>query len=197
MGPRDRDAGGGDVTLQVWTARVSYGGADRLDVTRKSADEWGKSFAPSWALLRPALDARRVAEGLMAQGHAALESGGDEWGPTREAERVLEQAWSAYVPAYVDEMRRSYVTRRSDWERLLSMSRATLVCYCVDHEQCHRTLLARDILPRLGATYMGEVAPGAGTWAQGQHASSVSDHSDRPRAVGDRPRCSEDPSRAP
>ena len=139
MGPRDRDAGGGDVTLQVWTARVSYGGPGRLDVTRKSGDEWAKTFAPSWGLLRPALRARESSAECMAA------------------------AWAWYVPRFIDEMRRSYTERRADWDRLLAMPRAVLVCYCVDHEQCHRTLLARDILPKLGATYMGEVAPGAGT----------------------------------
>ena len=142
--------------LQVWTARVTYGGVDRLDVTRKSADAWGKSFAPSWPLLRPALDVRKVADGLMAQARAALDADGDEWGPTREADRLLDEAWRAYVPRFLDEMRRSYVDRRADWGRLLALPEVTLVCFCVDPTQCHRTLLARDILPKLGAVYMGE-----------------------------------------
>ena len=126
------------MTLQVWTARVSYGGPGRLDVTRKSGDEWAKTFAPSWGLLRPALRARESSAECMAA------------------------AWAWYVPRFIDEMRRSYTERRADWDRLLAMPRAVLVCYCVDHEQCHRTLLARDILPKLGATYMGESGAGGG-----------------------------------
>ena len=50
------------MSLIVHTARVSYGGADRLDVTRKSAGPEGIVFAPSWAILRPALDLLKCAE---------------------------------------------------------------------------------------------------------------------------------------
>ncbi len=121
------------MTLRVHTARISYGGPDRLDVTRKSADEWAKSFAPSWQILRPALAARAISE------DAAL------------------AAWVLYVPAYLELMRASYRERRADWDRLLALPRVVCVCYCVDHEQCHRTLLARDILPKLGAEYAGEI----------------------------------------
>ena len=38
------------MTLRVHTARVSYGGADRLDITRKSAPPEGIAFVPSWAI---------------------------------------------------------------------------------------------------------------------------------------------------
>lgn len=34
------------MTLHVATARIDYAGPHRLDVTRKSGDETGKSFAP-------------------------------------------------------------------------------------------------------------------------------------------------------
>ena len=36
--------------LQIYTARISYGGPDRLDVTRKG----GSIFGPSWDLLNAA-----------------------------------------------------------------------------------------------------------------------------------------------
>jgi hypothetical protein len=39
------------MTLRIHTARISYGGPDRLDVTRKG----GSIFGPSWGLLTWAL----------------------------------------------------------------------------------------------------------------------------------------------
>ena len=52
------------MTLRVHTARVSYGGADRLDITRKSAKGYGLAFAPSWSLLRRLLNVRDTADAL-------------------------------------------------------------------------------------------------------------------------------------
>lgn len=45
------------MTLAVYTARISYAGADRLDVTRKSAGPDGLPFAPSLRILSPMLTA--------------------------------------------------------------------------------------------------------------------------------------------
>lgn len=131
------------MTLHVLTARISYAGPGRLDITRKSGDEWALAFAPTWKILGPAIAGRRRAEGLRRSD------------PVLAAD-IEANAWRSYVPAFLDQMRRSYATRRPDWERLLAMPRVVLCCYCVG-EMCHRTLLARDILPRLGATYDGEV----------------------------------------
>lgn len=85
------------MSLIVYTSRISSRDPDRFDVTRKSGKEDGLAFAPSWAILRPALEVRGS-------------------GP-----EAAFYAWQRYVPA------------------------------------CHRTLLGRFILPRLGAKYMGEV----------------------------------------
>ena len=129
----------------VLTSRVSFAGPDRLDVTRKSGEAWAKAFAPSWKILGPVVAGRRRANGLRAVGKPVL------------ADEVEADVWSSYVRAFFDEMRTSYATRRADWERLLAMPRAVLCCYCVDADHCHRTLLGRDILPRLGASYGGEI----------------------------------------
>lgn len=126
------------MTLHVRTARVSYGGPDRLDVTRKSADDFGLAFAPSWALLAPVLRAR----------HA----NGD----------IDAIAWGSYVAAYTDEMRASYRMSRRAWDGLLAMERVVLVCYCTDAERCHRRVLA-GILVKLGAVDEGEVEPAQGS----------------------------------
>lgn len=143
--------------LVVATARISYGGPDRIDVTRKSGESWARAFAPSWAILRPALAAREQANRLMGKARQAMAANEDEWGPMREAERIEADAWAAYVPAYLAEMRRSYVERRADWDMILSAKRAVVVCYCEDYRMCHRTILARDVLPKLGAKYEGEL----------------------------------------
>lgn len=117
------------MTLAVYTARVSYSGADRLDITRKSAGPDGLPFAPSWRILGPMLRARREGTEL-AQ-------------------------WPTYIADYTDEMRASYRGQRAAWEAVLARSEVTLLCYCTDPAHCHRTLLA-GILGKLGAEVRGE-----------------------------------------
>lgn len=121
------------MTLQVFTARIGYRDPDVLDVTRKSGSALGRSFAPSWEILTPAL------AGLRRGGHHA------------------DDAWEAYVPAFVAEMEASQRTAPLAWRGLLAAPRCVLVCYCANHTRCHRTLLARDVLPKLGAVYGGEI----------------------------------------
>ena len=115
---------------RVFTGRVSYRGPDRLDVTRKSAGPEGVAFAPSWTFLGPMLKLEPAARAY---------------------------AWPKYAADYTAEMRASYKLNRSAWDALVSRSRVVLVCYCVIPERCHRTLLARNVLSKLGATYRGEL----------------------------------------
>lgn len=130
-------------TLHLYTARIAYRGPDRLDITRKSAGPDGLPFAPSWAILRPALDARAAAR-------TALELGKIQGMMSIEAD-----AWERYVPAYTAEMRVSYGANRAAWDALLARPGVTLVCYCTDAAHCHRRLLAA-MLVKCGAIYMGE-----------------------------------------
>lgn len=106
-----------------------------LDVTRKSGKN-GLIWAPSWDILSPALKAFKAAKTAAEKNNAFV----------------------MYAIAYKDEMRESWRTRRAEWERLLGRETLTLQCYCVDARYCHRTLLARDILPgacaRLGIDYV-------------------------------------------
>jgi hypothetical protein len=134
-------------SLLVHTARISCRDPDRLDITRKSGGPAGIPFAPSWDILQPVLEARRKTAkfDLRIPEHA------------REAERLEEEAWAAYVPAFTEEMRRSYRRHRGHWDALLARSRVVLVCYCVDEDGCHRRLLAK-MLEKLGATDGGELA---------------------------------------
>jgi len=129
------------VSLAVYTARVASRDVDRLDITRKSAPPEGVVFAPSWKILGPALEALQAAKRA----------------PKHEAGRIAFDAWADYVPAYRVEMRESYKRHRATWDALLERPRVVLCCYCVDPCRCHRMLLARFILPRLGAVYRGEV----------------------------------------
>lgn len=123
--------------LQLFTARVSYAGRDRLDITRKSGCQLGIVFAPSLSLLGPILIERR------------------EFG------FVCAKTWERYQQEYREEMLESYSRNPDDWRDLLSQPEATLCCYCSagpDGLRCHRTLLA-GYLTRLGAKYHGERLP--------------------------------------
>ena len=121
------------MTLAVYTARITYAGPDRLDVTRKSGGATGRPFAPSWAILRPALKIR------VEDGHGAFLA-----------------AWPQYVADYTAEMRASYRRKRAAWDALLARPAVVLVCYCTDPARCHRRVLA-ELLAKLGAVDLGEV----------------------------------------
>lgn len=132
--------------LRVHTARVGYGGADVLDVTRKGRHPRGVVFAPSWALLAPALDLRRLA--------AALRASADD----ARVDQLEAASWLLYEAGYRAEMRVSYRAQRPRWDALLAAEEVTLVCFCVEPQWCHRRLLA-EILAKLGARDEGERLP--------------------------------------
>jgi len=151
------------MTLVVHTARLfspaARASADLLDVTRKSGCELGKVFAPSWAIMRPMLDARA---GAREHRKAAKRKGATpdfvaaRLAAAERYDQEVDSAWPAYVEAYTEEMRQSYRRQREAWERLLAAPTRTLACYCTDAARCHRTLLA-SMLVKLGARSMGEV----------------------------------------
>ncbi len=119
------------MTLRIYTARVSYGGPGRLDVTRKSAGPDGLPFAPSWGILSPALT--KLATG-----------------------KLTDEDWRGYSEQYTAQMRTSYRDQRAAWDALLAREHVVLVCYCTDAERCHRRVLA-GILAKLGAVDEGEL----------------------------------------
>lgn len=144
------------MTLQVFTARIGHVDPSVLDITRKSGCRLGKVFAPSWSILRPALNARSNAEMLRTMGKADA------------ARDVEDAAWAAYVPAFVAEMRESYRRERDSWNMLLAREKVCLVCYCswessgadaAGEIRCHRRLLAH-VLGKLGAEVHDEPMPG-------------------------------------
>jgi hypothetical protein len=147
------------VTLRVFGARIGTRDPDALDITRASGVGDGLAFAPSWAILRPALDLRRIAGALVAGAAEARANGADDRVDVGDdiALRIESAMWEIYREAFVAEMRESYRRDRGPWQRLLARSRVVLVCYCPDAEHCHRALLGRVILPALGATWCGEL----------------------------------------
>jgi len=134
----------------VFTARVSYGGADRFDVTRKSGGPAGAPFAPSWAILNRARNGLKAAAEMA--GHAGSET------DARAAQTQGLGVWWRYVGEFLDEMRASFRADRTPWDALLARGEVTLCCFCTDPERCHRTILAALILPKMGAVYCGERA---------------------------------------
>jgi hypothetical protein len=112
------------VRLVVSTGGYRFAGPDRFDVTRKTGGPAGAPFAPSWGLLNWGLAERDAGRG--------------------------EEAWPVYRERYREEMRASYVRRRSAWDALLARETATLVCFCPSPVGCHRSALA-DFLVKLGA----------------------------------------------
>lgn len=149
------------MTLRVYTARVSYDGPDRLDVTRQGADAHrkrhgipspGEPFAPSWRILKPALAARRLASRMLEH-----RPDGDLAEAREAAAKLALESWERYVREYTAEMRASYQRRRRAWDALLARETVTLVCYCTDPARCHRSLLA-GMLGSCGAEVLGEHA---------------------------------------
>ena len=148
------------MTLSVYTARIGVDDCDALDITRKSASGNAVAFAPSWEILGSALTLRSASRSLSAAANLVRQHGADDRVNIGEdmAVRVWDAAWSLYVVAYTGEMRASFRRNRDTWARLLARDRVVLCCYCHDHSRCHRTILGRDILPRLGARFCGEVS---------------------------------------
>ena len=141
--------------LNVYTARIgAYSGADALDVTLGN-------------------NARMVSRAMRLHPIGSPQCGGDRgigmaFTPRPEyltsylearREGRAEQVWQEYRSNFLRWMRLSYKHARQKWETLLSWEVVTLLCFCKDPERCHRTILARDILPALGAEYRGERTP--------------------------------------
>jgi len=173
----------------VYSARVDHrADPDALMVTIRplasdAPDLIGSAFAPSHQIWSAAMRARDEAAEWRRRGDDLLEA------PTAvervacyaRAERIEAEAWAAYMPAFMAEMRvsaglppsrwgpgeraadqRGVVARRDAWEHVLSRDRVVVLCYCVvaplpAELRCHRVLLRRDILPAMGMRDGGEL----------------------------------------
>jgi len=65
---------------------------------------------------------------------------------------------SVYAVAYINMLNKSYIFNKVEWDKLLSMDQVTLVCYCPSNTFCHRILLAKYLVDKFGADYVGEVS---------------------------------------
>lgn len=114
--------------LRLYTARVNYPGADRIDITRRA----GHCMAPSGMLLSKTLHAVATGE-------------------------PRAQVFARYEPAYLEEMREGWRLGpvRAFIESL--RTEVTLVCFCPDPRTCHRRLAA-EIITKVNreALYLGE-----------------------------------------
>lgn len=137
--------------LMVYTARVSYGGPDRLDITsgtayrarQKGELSEGAPFAPTGKLVGWGKRMMREADKRRAQGDPGVDA-------------FEEFVWMQYAQRYRFLMRESYKHEREAWEALLDRERVVLVCFCTRAERCHRRLLA-TYLEKLGAADRGEL----------------------------------------
>lgn len=163
------------MTLHVHTARLWYRGPDRFDITRAEVDRAlkagepapGEPWAPSWAILKPVLESRAAAKRIRDEGKRNGEIANRRLRPDLakslsynagdRAADIERAAWSCYVPAFIEEMRRSYAQHRAVWVELLARERVVLVCYCPVAAFCHRAILRTNILPKLGAVDAGEL----------------------------------------
>lgn len=114
---------------------VGYTAWDGIDITRGSGTPFGQVFAPSRGLLNAANSAKNACKGDEAR---------------------LDEVFQWYRVYFLDEMRASYRASRRTWDALLRRPEATILCYCGTVTRCHRTIIAAEILPRLGAVYGGE-----------------------------------------
>ena len=140
--------------LQVFTRRIGHwmkDNGDAIDVSRKSAAPEWLFLAPSWTILRLALEARKQANALLE------ETIGRDPTANSVANRMLVEAWDNYVRGYMAEMRISFRKHRASWDGLLERPYVILCCYCSDAKRCHRAILREDILPKLGAMDCGEI----------------------------------------
>jgi len=72
-------------------------------------------------------------------------------------EHETEDEWLQYEQEYTAEMRESYRHNRVAWDTLLSWQRVVIVSREDNAEKSPRVVLARSILTKLGAQYMGEL----------------------------------------
>lgn len=118
------------------TARYSSRLPDRLDITRAGCD-------------------RLIAAGKPAPGEVLAPSHAILWPALRAIKADVPNAFADYREKYLAELRQRYRTRRAEFETILALESATLVCFCADVTQCHRSVAA-EVLTKLGAEYRGE-----------------------------------------
>lgn len=179
--------------LRVRSGRLSYRGPDAipvaLDICRAAVADHkpapGLAFAPTEALLRPAIAARREAEEELAR--ADRVSGYLREEAEKRALAIEQRAWDRYRPRYLAGMRISSGLPRPEdarwgglWDEAWALGfrpmpeawwalpglaagaggMVTFTCFCGERWRtlghCHAILLC-EVLAKLGAENLGEV----------------------------------------
>ncbi len=115
----------------IYTSRIAYRGADRLDATVKSGEGLGKLLAPTWELV----------VGIKRHNTHDSDSRWLKYAPlTREQ----------YIDGYFALLRTRYQADASGFLELLCRERIVICCYCAAGAGtfCHRHL-AVDILGKI------------------------------------------------
>lgn len=116
----------------IFTARLSYSGSDRLNITRLGRDPVGIVFAPSESILWPFKALKR-------------------------SRRATRDKWLEYKQAYLAEMRDSQMLWPNIWRQVFWMNPSvTLCCYCENPGACHRVVLAKLVATAVEHSYEGE-----------------------------------------
>ena len=125
--------------MNLWTARITYAGSDRLDITVKNTavGSLGWLLAPSWALV----GGHKLSVALAANNRTEI------------------QRWKAYQPLSHDQyterfyqiVREKYRTHPAAFLELIRQDRS-LCCFCQKDVFCHRHLAA-DIVMKIALTH--------------------------------------------
>ena len=149
--------------LLVYTTRLGAvrDFSDVVDITRQHVTAPGQTphfLAPSWDILRDVLAARKQAREVLALAKKIHpdDTESDPRDLYDEADRLEINAWIAYEPLYLAELRESYRRDRPQWNAFLAKKRVVLGCVCAKRERCHRVLAAR-VLGLCGADVRGEL----------------------------------------
>lgn len=116
---------------KIYTSRIAYRGADRLDTTVKSGVGLGKLLAPTWELVG---------------------------GVKRHETQNRDPRWLKYAPLTHDQytdgyyalLRDRYKAALAPFMQLIQRERLVVCCYCAAETFCHRHL-AVDILSKISA----------------------------------------------
>lgn len=113
----------------VYTSRIGYTGADRLDTTVKSGNGLGKLLAPTWELVG----------GIK---HHETQGADPRW--LKYSPITQEQ----YVQGYYELLRARYQANAKAFLTILQLDRVVCCCYCKAGIFCHRHL-AVEILEKI------------------------------------------------
>lgn len=151
--------------MLAYTAHSSCMDKDRMHIGVQSKDELGMIFSPTWELqleLSKAYNSYFIKlaslESLRQKDPGSMGVQSLEF-ETQTLHCMYKSTQEGFAAEYRNEMRRSYSKFPDKWKQVLTRFRVIFLCDCANSEACHRTILARDIMPKLGVSYCFEIVP--------------------------------------